>query len=65
MVDTSVYAAFKRNHPLATEALRRAHEILLPTVVLGELLAGFESGTRRARNGQELDEFRRSMRVST
>lgn len=63
VVDTSAYAAFKRSHPLATEALRRAHEILLPAVVLGELLAGFESGSRRARNRQELDDFRRSMRV--
>ncbi len=63
MVDTSAYAAFKRGNPEAVTAIRKAHSILLPTVVLGELLAGFEVGSRRQQNRTELQDFRRSPRV--
>lgn len=63
LIDTSAYAAFKRGHPEAIAALRRARFILLPSVVLGELLAGFEVGSRRQRNRAELQEFRQSSRV--
>lgn len=45
------------------ERLRRAEEILLPSVVLGELLAGFEVGGRTRRNREELRRFLESPRV--
>lgn len=63
VVDTSAYAAFKRGHPDAVNALQKANSILLPNIVLGELLAGFEFGNRREQNRAELDEFKKSLRV--
>lgn len=62
-LDTSAYAAFKRNHAEVVARLRRAREILVPTVVLGELLGGFEAGTRNRRNRDELRLFLESPRV--
>lgn len=65
MLDTSGYSAFKRGHQEAIAALRQAPSILLPSIVLGELLAGFEVGGRRLENRRELSEFQRSPRVRT
>jgi predicted nucleic acid-binding protein len=62
-LDTSGYSAFKRGHAGVVAHLRRAEEILLPTIVLGELLGGFEAGRRARRNREELDLFRASPRV--
>jgi predicted nucleic acid-binding protein len=53
-LDTSGYSAFKRGHPDVAAHLRRSREILLPSVVLGELLGGFEVGARSRRNREEL-----------
>lgn len=63
MLDTSAYAAFKRGHAEAVDLIRSAGRILLPAVVIGELLAGFEAGSRRQRNRDELEEFCGSTRV--
>ena len=63
MLDTSAYSAFKRGHTGVVRHLRRAEEILLPTIVLGELLGGFEAGRRSRRNRDELGLFRESPRV--
>jgi tRNA(fMet)-specific endonuclease VapC len=63
MLDTSAYAAFKRGHQEVVEALRKTRSILLPAIVLGELLGGFEAGSRREQNRSELLEFQRSPRV--
>ena len=65
MVDTSAYALFKRGHTDAISQIRKASTILLPAVVLGELWAGFEIGSRRTTNRDELDAFLASSRVST
>lgn len=62
-LDTSAYSAFKRNHPEVVQRLRRAREILVPTIVLGELLGGFEVGGRARRNRDELGHFLASPRV--
>ena len=62
-LDTSGYSAFKRGHSGVVDHLRRAEEILLPTIVLGELLGGFAAGRQSRRNREELDRFRRSPRV--
>ena len=63
LLDTNAYVAFKRGHPDIVELLRRADEIVVPTVVLGELLAGFALGRREARNREELAAFFSSDRV--
>ncbi len=62
-LDTSAYSAFKRNHADVVHHLRRAQEILVPTIVLGELLGGFEAGGRARRNRDELRLFLESPRV--
>lgn len=62
-LDTSAYSAFKRGHAGVVHHLRRAEEILLPSIVLGELLAGFEVGQQSRRNRDELGLFRESRRV--
>ena len=46
MLDTSGYSAFKRGHQAAIDAIRQAPSILVPSIALGELLAGFEAGGR-------------------
>ena len=62
-LDTSAYSAFKRGHPEAIDELRRAREIVLPPIVLGELLAGFRIGSRDRANRRELEAFLSSPRV--
>lgn len=62
-LDTPAYSAFKRGHPGVVAHLRRAEEILLPSIVLGELLAGFEVGGRARRNRDELRLFLESPRA--
>lgn len=62
-LDTSAYSAFKRNHPDVVQRLRRAREILVPTIVFGELLGGFEASGRARRNREELRLFLESPRV--
>jgi len=65
MLDTSGYSAFKRGYQEAIDAIQQAPSILVPSVVLGELLAGFEVGGRRLENRRELAEFQHSPRVRT
>ena len=62
-LDTSAYSAFKRGHTGVVGHIRRAEEILLPSIVLGELLGGFEAGQQPRRNREELALFRDSPRV--
>ena len=63
LLDTSAYSLMKRGHPGAAEAVRSAASIAVTAVVLGELLSGFVTGRREARNRQELTEFLDSPRV--
>ncbi len=62
-LDTSAYSAFKRGHAEVTAAIRSTNELLLCTVVLGELLGGFAHGSRDEENRHELAQFMRSPRV--
>ena len=63
MIDTNAYSAFKAGDPEIGEVLRPADTIYLCPIVLGELLAGFASGTRETKNRQELAGFLASTRV--
>lgn len=63
LLDTNAYVAFKRGENGIVELLRRADEIIVPTVVLGELLAGFALGRCEARNREEMAAFLASPRV--
>jgi len=63
LLDTSAYSLMKRGHPGAAEAVRSAEFIGVTAIVLGELLSGFATGQREARNRQELTAFLDSPRV--
>jgi len=57
LLDTNAYSAFKRGHPDVVSLVRRSREVLLSTVVAGELLYGFRCGSRFERNVDELEQF--------
>ena len=56
-LDTSAYSHLKRGEDRVVELVDGAGWIGVPCVVLGELHAGFRSGTRRKQNEGELSEF--------
>ena len=58
-VDTSAYSNFRRGEARVIEYVDRAKWIGVPSIVVGELHAGFRSGTRIDRNLSELNEFLR------
>jgi len=57
LLDTGAYSALKRGHAAAADLVRRSDEVLLSTVVAGELLYGFRAGSRFERNRQDLEAF--------
>lgn len=56
-LDTSAYSQMRRGHERATELIRRARIVHVPSIVLGELRAGFRLGSRRRENESRLDAF--------
>ena len=56
-VDTSAYSNFRRGEPRVVRQMDRADWIGVPSVVIGELWAGFLLGTRSERNADEFGEF--------
>lgn len=56
-LDTSAYSRFKRGDPTVVDLLDAAEWVGVPTIVIGELLAGFARGSRLAQNLAELDEL--------
>ncbi len=56
-IDTNAYSAFKRGEKAIAELLEGADEVLVSTVVLGELYAGFGLGALEQRNIRELRTF--------
>lgn len=57
VLDTNRYADLCRGDPAVAATLARAEAVLLPFVVLGELRAGFVSGTRARANERHLQRF--------
>ena len=57
LLDSNAYSHLKRGHGRVAEIVRAAQEILLSTVVIGELLYGFRQGSRLDRNLRELQAF--------
>ena len=57
LLDTNAYSAIGRGHPEATDLMRRSEALILSTVVLGEILAGFRHGSRWDVNMGELRRF--------
>ena len=56
-VDTSAYSNFQRGEPRVVERIDRAEWIGVPSVVIGELSAGFLLGSRSDENFLILQEF--------
>ena len=63
LLDTNAYSAIGRGHPAATEILRGAEGVVLSTVMLGEVLAGFRAGSRWKENLANLNHFLAEPRV--
>lgn len=57
VLDTSAYSRLRVGHEELTEWIVGASIVYLPTIVLGELFAGFLLGQRRKENEQTLREF--------
>ncbi len=56
-LDTNAYSAFKKGEKAIAELLEVAEEVIVSTVVLGELYAGFGMGAQEHRNSRELRLF--------
>jgi tRNA(fMet)-specific endonuclease VapC len=57
VLDTSAYSRLRAGHERAIEVAAGAAVILLPAIVLGELEAGFNLGSRASENRRYLAEF--------
>jgi predicted nucleic acid-binding protein len=55
--DTNAYSALMRGSAEVKKILERADSLIMPTVVLGELYAGFSAGRRKQENNQKLRDF--------
>lgn len=57
LLDTSGYTKLLLGEIAVLETLGGADRIFVPTVVLGELFAGFRGGTKEAKNKKLLEQF--------
>lgn len=57
VLDTSAYSHFRHGHSEVLDLLAVAEIVFLPTIVLGELEAAFELGSRPKENRVALREF--------
>ncbi len=57
LLDTNAYTALFRAQAGVTERVRRAEQVLVSTVVAGELLFGFRNGPRYEANRRDLEDF--------
>jgi tRNA(fMet)-specific endonuclease VapC len=57
VLDTSAYSRMRVGHEVVLDMIAAAEIVLMPTIVLGELEAGFELGSRVRENRIVLAEF--------
>ena len=57
LLDTNAYTSYKLAHPEVMNLVRSADEVLMSTIVLGEILFGARLGNRFQRNLTELMDF--------
>jgi len=57
LLDTNAYSKYLRGDPRVLDALARTGLVYMSVFVLGELLAGFRSGSREKANRQILEAF--------
>lgn len=63
LLDTNGYSHLQRGDRLIRNAVNQAEEVFLSVITLGELYAGFRSGSRRDENLKRLDRFLGKPRV--
>ncbi len=63
LIDTNAYSALFAGTEAMADALREAEEVLLCSIVIGELLDGFVGGSREAENRDELTRFKEKPRT--
>jgi tRNA(fMet)-specific endonuclease VapC len=56
-IDTCAYAGLALHRPELVRCVEEAETVFVPSVVLGELFAGFYLGGREKENRHELEEF--------
>lgn len=64
LIDTNVYSLGLMGEDWSSGVLKRADEILLCPVVVGELYAGFRKGSRHAENMEVFNDFMLTPRVT-
>ncbi len=64
LLDANAYSQLMRGHEQVAELVRRAEEVLLSAVVVGELMYGFRRGSHFERNVADLRSFLNSPYVS-
>lgn len=57
VLDTSAYSHLRKGHPQVLDRIGGAARVGVPVIVLGELEAAFEMGSRAAENRRVLAEF--------
>lgn len=62
LIDTNAYAAFKKGDAEIVEIIQYAEILAFSPIVLGELLAGFDGGSKSKQNRIELQQFLESSR---
>jgi tRNA(fMet)-specific endonuclease VapC len=63
LIDTNAYTAFKRGNEEIIEIMQSVETIAVSPIVLGELLGGFDHGTKSYQNRKELYQFLESARI--
>lgn len=63
LIDTNAYAAFKRGEPSVIEVIQYAENLAISPIVLGELLSGFDCGSKTKKNRADLQQFLHSSRI--
>ena len=64
LLDSDAYSQWKRGHARVAELIRSSSEVLVPLVVVGELLYGFQHGQRIEEHTRDLRTFLDNRRVS-
>ena len=60
LLDANAYTALFRGHEGVADRVRRADQVLISAVVVGELLFGFRNGSRYEANRHQLEDFLRT-----
>jgi tRNA(fMet)-specific endonuclease VapC len=63
LLDTNAYVALRRGNAEVVDAVRRSTGVLLSAIVVGELMDGFQGGSRLTENLRLLEETTKSSSV--